>query len=148
MAMIMVKEQYRLECHWEAVVYEQPGVCRLSNATFSGPVMCITNRIAANDEISIDFYSQYLWLVRSVFVATLSWGDIAYTNDDTVVQLSDCFIKHSTELNSVPNLKATDWLLIDTINHEETKHIFNLVYRTYVIHEDKDIYTFNSLVYK
>lgn len=143
----MVKDRYKLECHWKEVIYEQPGICKLNEAIFSGPVMSIANKIEPNDRIQIDFYSQYLWLVRSVYVATLSWGDVTYTNDGSIVKLSDCFIKHTTELNTVPNLKDTDWLLIDTINHEDMKHAFNLVYKTYVIHEDKDIYKFNNLVY-
>lgn len=145
--MITVKDRYRLECHWDTVVYEQAGRCKLGGAFFSGPVMSITNKIESNDKIQIDFFSQYLWLVKSVYVATLSWGEVSYTHDGRVAKLSDCFITHDSELNTVPQLKDTDWLLIDTINHEDMKHAFNLVYRTYVIHEDKDIYTFNNLVY-
>ena len=139
---LICRERYKLEFHWEKVVYEEKGVCRLKNAFFSGPVLSTTEKIQDNDFIMLDFYTQYLILVRNVYVGKLSWKEVTYSNK--TIKLSDANITHDTELNRVPKLKDTDYLVIDTSNHEWAEHNFNLFYKTYVVNEYGELYNFRS----
>jgi hypothetical protein len=141
MEKFLLSEMYRLELHWDKVIYEIDGVCKLTNAIFSGPAISIANAVNPNDHIMVDFYKQYIILVKNVYVAKLSWGNIKY-NKDNSISLNDCFLKHDTELNRVPKLKDNDFIVIDTKNHEEAVHAFNLVYTSYVINETGVLYKF------
>ena len=58
--------------------------------------------------------------------------------------LKDAIITHATELNSVPKLKDTDYLIIDTEDHEAEKHPFNFLYKTFVVNEDTHLYRFGK----
>lgn len=121
--------------------YENEGVCKLTEATFSGPALAEALKLNDNDHILLDFFEQYIVLVENVYVAKFSWGEVTYVKDG-VILLSNTFITHSTELNKVPKLKDSDYLIIDTSNHEVATHPFNLVYRTYVVNEDATLYKF------
>lgn len=141
MGKFLLSEQYRLELRWDKAFYEKDGICELKNARFSGPVLSIANAIQPNDHIMVDFYKQYVILVDNVYVAKLSWKDVNYNKDNTV-GLTGCYLTHDTELNKVPKFKDTDYIVIDTKNHEEAVHAFNLVYTSYVINEDGVLYKF------
>ncbi len=138
---MLLGEKYRLELHWDTVIYERDGVCKLNNASFSGPVLSISNVINPNDNIMVDFFNQYAILVNNVYVAKLSWKEVKY-NKDSSVTLSDCFLTHDTELNKVPKFRDNDYIVIDTKNHEEAIHAFNLVYISYVVNENGVLYKF------
>ena len=58
--------------------------------------------------------------------------------------LKDALIAHYVELNNVPQLKDTDYLVIDTSDHEEVIHAQHLVYKTYVVAEAGKEYNFRS----
>lgn len=137
----LLAEQYRLELHWSKAVYEKNGLCRLENAFFSGPALQIANEINLNDSINIDFYKQYIIFVKNVYVAKLSWGEVVYNKDNTV-SLKNASLMHDTELNKVPKLRNTDFIVIDTQNHEEAIHHLHLVYDSYVVNENGILYKF------
>ena len=134
-------DRYRLELRWSKVEYDQDGVCKLTDANFSGPALTEAVKLENNDHILLDFFKQYLILVENVYVAKFSWGEVVYEKDGSI-SLKDAFITHDTELNKVPKLKDNDYLIIDTSNHEVEAHPFNLVYRTYVVNEDTALYKF------
>lgn len=136
-------DRFRLELHWNAAVYEQDGICKLYSAYFSGPALVESDRISANDNIMLDFFHQYIILVENVYVAKFSWGEVVY-NKDATVTLKNAFIQHDTELNKVPKLSNTDYLIIDTSNHETETHQFNLVYRSYVVNINTQLYKFGG----
>ena len=135
-------EKYKLELHWEKVKYEQDGLCKLIGAFFSGPALSNAEKINDNDTIKLDFFTQYLIFVKNVYVGDLSWGEVLY-NDKKVI-LKDALITHDTELNKVPKLRDTDYLVIDTSNHEMAVHQFNLLYTTYVVSEGGEPYNFRG----
>lgn len=137
----LLAEQYRLELHWSKAVYEKNGLCRLENAFFSGPALQIANEINLNDSINIDFYKQYIIFVKNVYVAKLSWGEVVYNKDNTV-SLKNATLTHDTELNEVPKLRDTDFIVINTQNHEEATHYLHLVYIAYVVNENGILYKF------
>ena len=139
-----LSERFRLELHWKKVKYEQDGQCDLLGAYFTGPVLSIAQKIEPNNNIMLDFYSQYLYLVKSVFVAKLTWGDVEYSNDGKRVDLKNVKILHEKELNNVPTFLDNDWFLIDTKGHDPENHSHNLVYKTYVMNPQRDLYRFRK----
>lgn len=141
MGKYLLSEKYRLELHWKSVVYERDGVCKLKGAYFSGPALSMAQKINDNDNIAIDFYKQYLVFVKNVYVAKLSWKKVIYNKDNTV-SLKNTILKHNTELNRVPKLNNTDYIVIDTKNHESSIHHLNLLYTAYVINENGMLYKF------
>jgi len=142
--MFNLAEKFSLFLKWERVKYDLDGVCELVGAYFSGPVLQIAQVIEANDNIVVDFYSQYLHLVESAFMGQFSWGVVEYVDDGKKVLLRDAYIRHATQLNKVPQLNNDDWLLIDTSKHSVDAHRYNLVYTTYVMRADKDLHKFGA----
>ena len=140
----LLSEKFKLEISWEEVLYEREGFCRFKGACFSGPVLQMAHKLENNDYIMLDFYSQYIHLVNSVYVAKFSWGQANYNDGDKKVYLEDAVLVHSKELNNVPSLKDTDYFVVDTSNHESSIHQYNLVYKTYLLGKDNDLYRFEK----
>lgn len=134
-------DRYRLELRWASVKYEVDGVCLLSDAVFTGPALTEASRLNDADHIHLDFYRQYFFLTRSVYLGKFSWRGVTY-NDDGSVGLGNARIEHASELNRVPKLEDRDFLIIDTNGHEDEAHLYNLVYKTYVVNEDSQLYRF------
>ena len=144
MEKFLLSERYRLEVHWDDTVYDKEGECRLVGAYFTGPVLSNAEKINDNDFILLDFYNQYIVLTKGIYVAKLLWDSVTYTESSKKVLLLGAKIIHDTELNRVPKLKASDFLVINTSDHEAEVHAFNPVYKTYVINEANDLYNFNG----
>lgn len=138
-----ISERYTLKISWDKVTYNNPGECLLTNARLSGPALSIANQINPNEFINLDFYKQYLIFVTNVYVGKFSWGEVVY-NEDNTVTLKETKIEHDTELNKAPKLENTDYILIDTVDHEEAVHAHNLLYTSYVVNEDGILYDFRS----
>lgn len=134
-------DRFRLELKWDKAIYEQDGICKLVDAKFSGPALTEAVKLNDNDFIMLDFFSQYLVLVENVYVAKFSWKEVTYKNDGSI-SLSGAYITHTSELNRVPKLKDTDYLMIDTSNHVMETHSFYLAYKTYVVNETTNLYKF------
>jgi len=139
---MLLGEKYRLELHWEKAIFNKDNVCDLKGAYFSGPVLHNAEKINDNDHIMLDFFHQYFILVKSIYVGKLSWKKVIYNND--VVLLESAKISHDKELNRVPKLLDSDYLVIDTKGHDIEEHYLNLVYKTYVVNEDKNPYNFRN----
>ena len=136
-----LNDRYRLELHWDSVSYNCPGICEIKNAIFKGPALIEALKLNDNDHIMLDFFSQYILLVKSVYVAKFSWGQVSYNSDGTI-SLKDAIISHDAELNRVPKLNDDDFLIIDTSDHEVENHKFSLLYKTYVVNRDTNLYKF------
>lgn len=140
----LISEKFRLEVHWEDVVYIQEGRCELKNAYFTGPALQIAQRINDKDHMMLDLYSQYLVLVKGAYVLKFEWSGVEYRDDENRVYLSNCHIIHNEDLNLAPKLKPTDYFVIDTSDHEFSIHQYSLVYKTLLIKEDHLRYKFNN----
>jgi hypothetical protein len=138
-----LSDRFTLKLKWKSAVYEQPGRCKLNGAYFTGPALADSVKLQNNDHIMLDFFRQYKLIVQNVYVARFSWGEVEYLKDGNI-KLKDAFMTHDTELNKVPKLKDSDYLVIDTSNHEIETHPFNPVYRTYVVNEDTALYKFGG----
>lgn len=138
-----LSDRYRLELHWKKATYKKEGECNLENALFKGPALSEAVKLNNNDSIMLDFFSQYIVLVNDVYVARFSWGEVSY-NKDGSISLKNAKIVHDTELNKVPKLSDGDFLIIDTKGHEVENHQFNLLYKTYVVNSDTNLYRFGD----
>lgn len=139
----VLSDRYRLELSWDKVKYNEDGICVVEGAKFSGPALSEAQKLEDTDSIMLDFYQQYIKLVRSVYVANFSWSGVEYNSDGTI-SLNNTTIEHASELNRVPNLKDNDKLVIDTRNHTVEKHANNPLYKTYVVSGDKELYRFGE----
>lgn len=144
MSNFLLSEMFRLELKWKEALYTEDGKCRLIGAYFSGPVLQVAQKLNEKDYMFLDFYSQYIKLVKGVYVAKFSWDGTNYSDDGKIIYLSNAFLEHEKELNSVPTLKANDYFIIDTQNHVVEKHGKNLVYKTYLINTDNSLYRFEK----
>lgn len=138
--MDLMRSVYRLELHWEKVVYDV-GICRLIGAYFSGPVLNLAQKINSNEYIKLDFFNQYFPSILNVYVAKLSWGEVAYNNN--VVVLKDAIITDSN-VNKANKLSSGDYIIMDTSDHTLEKHGFNLVYTSFVFNHEGIPYKFEE----
>jgi hypothetical protein len=138
-----LSERYKLELHWDRAIYDNPGICRLDKAYFSGPALSEALKLNDSDYIMLDFFAQYIILVKDVYVAKFSWSGVKY-RDNGNISMSNTYITHDTELNRVPKLKDSDYLVIDTKGHDVEDHPYNLVYKTYVVNETTNLYRFGE----
>lgn len=133
-------DKYRLELHWKTVEYETEGIAKLVGSYFSGPVLKISNEINEQDEILIDLTKQYsLVFVPNYYIAKVKWNGRKYMDNKILL---DGVVVENKHVNSVPKLKDTDYLVIDTSKHEEETHAFYPNYDCYLVNEDGDLYKF------
>jgi hypothetical protein len=139
----VLSEKYRLELHWDKIEKEDsPDVLYFIGAYFSGPALKIADKINDEDEIRLDFCSQYTILVKNVYIATLRWKGVSYK--DNRIYLQKSVLTYDKDIKDVPSLKNDDYIVIDTKNHENEKHIYNMYYPAYTINKENDLYSFRS----
>lgn len=143
MVKFTLSERYRLELHWSNASYTQDGICALGGTYFSGAALMDAQKLNNNDYIMLDFFHQYIVVTNNVYVAKLSWDGVVY-NEDNTITLRNAMITHETELNRVPKLLDTDYLIIDTEGHDASEHMFNLLYKVYVVNVDTQLYKFGG----
>ena len=136
----LISEKYRLEIHWQKVIYEKDGLSRLEGCYLSGPVIKDVDQMNAPDSIKLDFTNQYRVFVPNFYIATLSWAGVEHKSDR--IYLDTVLLKNKF-LNSVPKLNDDDYLVVDTKNHEDEKHLYNYLYPTYLIKSSGERYNFN-----
>lgn len=137
-------EKFRLELKWDKALYLKEGECFLEGAFFTGPVLQIAQRINEDDFMMLDFYSQYISLVRGSYVAKFSWKEVTYSEDGFKAFLKNAILSHDSELNNVPTLEENDYFVIDTGDHTLGKHNFNMLYKTVLVNIDNNLYRFSK----
>jgi hypothetical protein len=137
----MLSERFRLEIHWNKTTRPEPGLILFEDTYFSGPALAQAEKINNNDNIPLDFCSQYTILIKGVYVAKFHWGEVKY-NDNKTISLTNARLEFSPSIKGIPNLSDRDYLVIDTSGHENEKHLYNVLYPTYVVNEDSQLYDF------
>ena len=130
----MILKKYRLELHWDSVKKSRKNICFLSGAYFSGPALKIANKINAPDWIDIDLTPQHEKVISHYYFARLFWKEVEYKEDK--VFLKDVRLE-SKYVNEVTNFQDLDYIILDTLKHEERTHNSNLVYKGEVVTKDK-----------
>jgi len=136
-----VAEKFRLEVHWNKIVYEQNEVAKILGCYLSGPAVKEAAKMNEVDSISLDFANQYIVLLPYYYVAKLSWNGINQMPEKIVLFNTVLENKHIT---SIPKLQDTDYIVIDTQDHEDAKHFFHPTYSSYLIRHDGELYNFGS----
>jgi len=136
-----ISEKYRLEVHWEKVIYSQDSIALLEGCQLSGPVLTEITEMEQQDSIALDFTSQYIVFVPNYYVARLAWSGVKHTSE--MIYLSNAVLR-SAKINSVPKLQDKDYIVIDTENHEDEKHMYNLTYASYLIKPTGELYNFGG----
>ncbi len=127
-----IKEKYMLGLRWSDIDKNKEGVCSLFGACFFGPVVKDA-KINDNDSIVIDFTPQYSKIVSKYYFVTLKWGSINIAREK--IYLQDTYLVGDF-VSSISKIDKTDYILIDTEDHEEDVHIFSLVYKGYVLNNE------------
>jgi len=134
-------EKYKLEVHWKRVKYEIDQTALIEGCYLSGPVLKEAVKLNDQDYIDLDFVNQYLVFVDNYYIARLFWSGVEYKSDKV-------FLKNvkleNRNLNVVPKLNNDDYIVIDTKDHEEEKHMYHFVYPAYLIKQDDTLYSFTK----
>ena len=128
-----IKQKYRLELHWGYVEKPDDNVCVLKNAYFFGAALKDAKKIEAPNNIVLDLTPQYKKVLTSYYFATLFWKGVSYKEDRVYLEEA---VLVSEFVNKISNLDNVDYILIDTEDHEENKHRFNLVYKGIVVDKE------------
>jgi hypothetical protein len=136
-------EKFRLEIHWDKAIYEKENMCKLQDCYLSGPALAIAQQVQSNEYISLDFCGQYSIITHNAYVAKFSWGEVIYNANKTIT-LKDAAMSHDTDFHRVPKLNDNDYIIVDTQDHQVDIHHLNLVYKSYVINAENDLYNFRK----
>ena len=137
-----VAERYRLEVHWLKARYEVDQEAILDGCYLSGPVLSEVWELQPEDYIDLDFAGQYIVFMDFYYIARLSWKGVNHAPEK--IELSNVVLKNNN-LNVVPKLNDDDYIVIDTKEHEDQKHLYSLVYPSYLIRNDGTFYDFGSM---
>ena len=84
---------------------------------------------------------RFVVFVKYYYIAKLSWNGVTRLTDK--IYLSNVTLSNRY-LNSVPKLNNSDYIVIDTKDHEDAKHQMSLSYKSYLIKSDGELYNFGS----
>jgi hypothetical protein len=137
----MVSEKFRMEVHWEKVNYKEEDIANIQGCYLSGPVLKEVEQLNEEDFIKLDFASQYIIFVKNYYIAKLSWRVVKYTPEK--IFLYNVKLENMN-INVVPKLRNNDYIVIDTENHEDEKHQYNMTYSSYLLKADGSQYNFSG----
>jgi len=143
MKRFMLSEKYRLEIHWDKALYETEQVAKLKNCYLFGPAIKDVWKLQEEDFIDLDFVNQYVVFIDRYYIVRLIWKGVKYSPEKIFLNNAEL---SNQNLNVVPKLNKDDYILIDTRNHENEKHAYNLVYASYLLKKDGTFYDFRSMV--
>ena len=137
----LLGEKYRLELHWDKVSYRK-GTCHIIGSYFSGPALQFAEEIQPNNFILLDMYRQYFIFAATAYLVNLSWGDVKYDPINTRIHLSNVTLKQDTEINKVPKIRNSDYLVINTTGHDAETHMLRPTYDGILVNRDGEAYNF------
>jgi hypothetical protein len=138
---MLLGEKYKLEIHWEKVNYERKDVANIQGCYLSGPVLKEVEQLNEEDFIKLDFANQYIIFVKNYYIAKLSWWGVKYTPEKIFLYNAKL---ENMNINVVPKLRNNDYIVIDTKNHEDEKHQYNMTYTSYLLKADGSLYNFDG----
>ena len=138
---MLLGERYRLEIHWDKVSYEKDGIAKIEGCYLSGPVLKEVEQLNEEDSIALDFVKQYGIFVKHYYIAKLSWEGVRHTLDKIFL---DNVKLENMNINAVPKMKDDDYIVVDTRNHEDEKHKYQLTYISYLLKSDGSLYVFGG----
>ena len=140
MGKFLLSERFRLELHWKKCIHSKAGEMHFEGAYFSGPVLKQAVELNQSDHIELDFCNQTLVVVQGVYIGTFAWSGVEYSKDK--IFLRAAVLMYDKKLKNIPKLNNTDYLIIDTRDHENEKHNYNALYPTYVVDQGGELYDY------
>lgn len=140
MEKFLLSERFRLELHWQECIHNKVGEMHFVGAYFTGPVLKEATKLNQVDHITLDFCHQTMVMVNNVYIGTFAWGGVEYKNNK--IFLKAAVMLYDEKLKNIPKLNDTDYLVIDTRDHENEKHNYNTLYPTYVVGKDSELYDY------
>ena len=141
MEKFIISERFRLEIHWEKVNYEKKGIASIQECYLSGPALKEVEQLNEKDFIRLDFVNQYIIFVKNYYIAKLSWFGVRHTPEK--IFLYNVKLENMN-INVVPKLRNNDYIVVDTQDHEDEKHQYNMRYISYLLKADGSLYNFNG----
>jgi hypothetical protein len=92
-----------------------------------------------HDSIKLDFVEQYPIIVNNFYIVSFEWRGMRRDNDN--IFLFNTILK-SENINVVPKLKDTDYIIVNTDGHQPEKHYYNITYISYVVNNKGELYDF------
>ncbi len=135
----LCREKYRLELHWDSIVYHNDKEATLEGAYFWGPALKEAAKIESPDFIDLDLTPQLLVVIDSYYIVRLTWKGVKYRADKVILEGA---VLLNDRLKGLHKFERGDSILINTENHEESKHPYHLVYESQVIRVDKEPYNY------
>ena len=142
MDLFKCKNKYKLVLSWEDIEYKSDNEAFVKNPVFSGPAMSLASQINDGDTIDLDITSQHILVLGYWDIINFKWSKVL--SQDSSQAVMDFGIFTSPEMTKVRLFESDDILLIDTENHEDEKHQYNLVYKTVVAKKDESPYNYKS----
>ncbi len=137
-----MQEKYRLELHWDDIIYHDNSTAMLKGAYFSGPVLKSAQKINSRDHIKLDLTPQHLVVLQSYYILKLEWGTVEYIKDGRV--LLGTTVLSNENLKELHKLEKNDFIVIDTEKHEQQTHAFHLVYDSQIVRYDSQPHTYTK----
>lgn len=135
----LCREKYRLELHWDEIIYCNDKEAVLKGAYFCGPALKDAAKIEAPDFIDLDLTPQLITVLDSYYIVRFAWKGVKYVAEKIVLEEAVFLNAH---LKSLHKFERGDSVLVNTANHEEEKHPYHLVYESQVIRGDKEPYKY------
>ena len=136
----LISERFRLELHWKKCIHSKAGEMHFTDAYFSGPVLKQAEKMNDSDHITLDFSGQTMIIVKGVYTGTFVWNGVEY--GDGKIFLKAAVMLYDKDLKNIPKLNDSDYLVIDTRDHENEKHNYNALYTTYVVNKGDELYDY------
>lgn len=142
MDLFKCKNKYKLVLSWGEIEYKSDNEAFVKNPVFSGPAMSLASKIEGGDSIDLDVTSQHILVLGYWDIINFKWNKVLAQDGESAAM--DYGVFTSPEMTKVRLFESGDILLIDTENHEDEKHQYNLVYKTIVAKDDESPYNYKS----
>jgi len=127
---------YILRLDWDSIRYINRSKAEVINARFIGDVLKSAYKLNEVDNISIDITDQFFVASKTFHIFRFEWNGLEYSGDNRVNFKKSWFIN---DFGSLIKIQDSDYLLIDTKDHDESVHPFNVNYRAKLYNKDNEI---------
>jgi len=127
---------YILRLDWDSIRYINRSKAEVVNARFIGDVLKSAYKLNEVDNISIDITDQFFVASKTFHIFRFEWDGLEYSGDNRVNFKKSWFIN---DFGNLIKIQDSDYLLIDTKDHDEKIHPFNINYKAKLYNKDNEI---------
>ena len=127
---------YILRLDWDSIRYIDRSKAEVINARFVGNVLKNAYKLNEKDNISIDITDQFFVASKTFHIFRFEWNGLEYSDDNRVNFKKSWFVN---DFGNLIKIQDSDYLLIDTKDHDERMHPFNINYKAKLYNKDNEI---------